>query len=165
MKGRRSQPPPGPPDKDTYCRLLKAALEPETPAAKARLAAALGALPDTAERIDIGIHADQDGEGFVNVMIHPVGPDLYVLNKAIAPRRTLFKTAMRDGKVHPPVPLVDPEEIDFDIFKAIWDVASEWTCGVWTLAAGPDHAKAGQVFFADDFDRVARPLNGPANAT
>lgn len=84
----------------------------------------------------IGIHPDQDGEGYFDVKVHLDGPDLFVLNKEIAEHRTLFEVRVLEGRLVPDVPLFDPDESSFPVADAIVDIAMEWVEGLWRELGG-----------------------------
>ena len=86
---------------------LREALWPEMGAAVMKMQQLLAALPDETEGIDIGIHPDPDQDGTFTVMAHVFGPDLYVLNKAVAPYRELVAVRFTAASPVPPVPIAE----------------------------------------------------------
>lgn len=77
------------------------------------------------------MHVDQDGEGFLSIRVHLSGPDLYVLNKAIASTAQLFDTTMTSEGLAPPLPLMSPGEDAFAVTDALCDCAVEWIRDRW----------------------------------
>lgn len=95
-----------------------------------------GILPIKTQAVEVGIHPVQDEDGMFSVMIHLRGPDLYVLNSAIAPYRELFDVKFIDGKLQPDVPIFDPEEVSFSVNDIIVEAAIGWIKQVWALSGG-----------------------------
>lgn len=93
-------------------------------------------LPEKAKSIEVGIHPNQDENGMFSVMAHLCGPDLYVLNKAIADYRLLFDVTFIEGKLKPNVPILDPEEVSFSINDLIVEVGIDWVKTIWDLSGG-----------------------------
>lgn len=93
-------------------------------------------LPEKAKSVDIGIHPNQDEDGMFSVMVHLCGPELYVLNKAIADYRLLFDVKFIGGKLQPNVPILDPDEVSFSINDLIVEVSIDWVKTVWDLSGG-----------------------------
>lgn len=93
-------------------------------------------LPEKAKSAEVGIHPNQDEDGMFSVMVHLCGPDLYVLNKAIADYRLLFDVKLIGGKLQPNVPILDPEEVSFSINDLIVEVSIDWVKSIWDLSGG-----------------------------
>jgi len=104
--------------------------------ARAQLAKLSGLVPAAAKSMEIVIFIDQDGEGFLDVRVSLVGPDLYALNKAIEEAAVLFETKVLDGEMVPPLPLVDPDEDELPVQDILTDCAADWLKVVWE---GVDH--------------------------
>ncbi|WP_370400747.1 DUF6389 family protein [Sulfitobacter sp. JB4-11] len=135
-----------PRDAAAYAGMLDTAFSAATDAAVRKISAACADLPQKATGLDIGVHVDQDGEGYVNVMLHVNGPDPYVLEKAIAPHREIFKSTHQ-----PPhgLPLFDPHDVNIDVYEAIAAGVERWITALWPQISGP--AVPVCVFLADDF--------------
>ena len=118
-------------DEPEYVTEVMAVLGRHVDEARARLAKLSGLLPATAKSMEIVIFIDQDGEGFLDVRASLVGPDLYVLNKAIEEAAVLFETKMVGGELVPPLPLVDPDEDELPVQDILTDCAAEWLRVVW----------------------------------
>lgn len=93
-------------------------------------------LPEKASAVEVGIHPTQDEEGIFSIMIHLRGPDLYVINKAIAPYRVLFDVKFIDGKLQPEVPLFDSDDMPFSVNDLIVGVSLDWIKQIWALSGG-----------------------------
>ncbi len=93
-------------------------------------------LPEKAKSVEVGIHPNQDEDGMFSVMVHLCGPDLYVLNKAIADYRLLFDVKLIGGKLQPNVPILDPNEVSFSINDLIVEVSIDWVKTIWDLSGG-----------------------------
>ncbi|HBS7955897.1 TPA: hypothetical protein MAS65_002827 [Klebsiella pneumoniae] len=93
-------------------------------------------LPEKAKSVEVGIHPNQDMDGMFSVMVHLCGPDLYVLNKAIADYRLLFDVKVIEGKLQPNVPILDPDEVSFSINDLIVEVSIDWVKTIWDLSGG-----------------------------
>ena len=119
-----------------YTDTLLAILRDHTAAAVDRLRAIDGAMPLKAQNVQILVHLPQDAEGLFSVVVHLGGPDLHVLNKAIADHRTLFDVAFVGAEVRPPVPLFDPFDQPFPVNDAIVTIAMIWLKEVWTALGG-----------------------------
>lgn len=82
------------------------------------------------------MHPSQDEDGQFSIMIHLIGPDLYVLNKAIEPYCELFDTLFVKNQVQPEVPLFDPDEASFSVNDSIVEVSINWIKQLWNLSGG-----------------------------
>ncbi len=100
-----------------------------------RLRAVVDALPDRAEEIVVTVFPDQDGEGTLDVVVSLDGPDAAVLDRAIAPHRTLFEVVHGDDGPVPDVPLVAPGREPYDARDVVVDTAADWVVDVWDAAA------------------------------
>ncbi len=119
-----------------YKAALKSILRAHTSPALEKLHAIKQSLPEKTRQLWVGIHPGQDGEGFFDVMVHLDGPDIYVLNKAIAPHRSLFEIRYVDGHMQPDVPMFDPDEPEFSVNDAIVDSCMEWIETLWPQLEG-----------------------------
>jgi hypothetical protein len=120
--------------REEYIREVQAVLNQHSQQATSRLAATLAALPPKTRKVDIEIFVDEDGEGFLTVRVGLDGPDLYVLNKAIAPHADLFRTRMTRDGFDPPLPVMDPGGETFSVHDTLADCASAWITSVWKQA-------------------------------
>ena len=59
------------------------------------------------------------------------GPDLYLLNKAIDEHADIFEVKMLDEGLVPPVPMVDRDDVDFEVNDTIVDIVAVWLRAVW----------------------------------
>ena len=84
--------------KTQYMIILKDILNRYTQDAIAKINRIKQILPEKARSVEVGIHPTQDEEGIFSIMIHLIGPDLYVLNKVIEPYRELFGIKFIDAK-------------------------------------------------------------------
>ena len=118
-------------DIDSYQQLLRTYLRQHRSAALAVLEKLDICLPEKARKITIMVHLPQDPDGTFTVMVHLDGPDLFVLNKAIAQCRVLFSTEIVDDKTATDLPLFDPFDLPFSVNDVIVDTASVWTGELW----------------------------------
>ena len=118
-------------DRENYCREVKAVLDSHIDQIRDRFHTTLMTLPEKAKEIIIGVHVDQDGEGFLTIRVHLVGPDLYVLNEAISGTAGLFDTVMTATGFDPPLPVMSPGENDFSVSDALADCAIQWLESHW----------------------------------
>ena len=88
-------------------------------------------LPEKVEEIVIGVHVDQDGEGFLTIRVHLAGPDLVVLNKVVSATANLFDTRMTATGFDPPLPLMSPGEDEFSVRDVLADCAIAWLASRW----------------------------------
>lgn len=115
-------------------------------------------LPAKTRMMMIRIHPGQSEEGFFDVHIHLDGPDLYVLNKAIAPYRLLFEVSCIDGPMIPDVPMLDAENAGFSVNDAIVDVCMDWVEELWSQSEGID--VPAQMFGDEGYGSVSeKPLH------
>ena len=117
--------------REEYIQQVKAVLDAHTERAANRLAAALAAVPPKAQKVEIQIFVDQDGEGFLDVRVGLVGPDLFVLNRAIADHAELFGTRMTEEGLEPALPLMEPGGEAFSVRDTLSDCAATWLPKVW----------------------------------
>lgn len=122
-------------DAATHARLVRAHLDAATPEAVRRLRAVVDALPDRAEEIVVTVFPDQDGEGTFDVVVSLDGPDAAVLDRAIAPHRSLFEVVHGEDGPVPGVPLVAPGRAPYDARDVVVDTAADWVVEVWDAAA------------------------------
>lgn len=119
-----------------YKIVLGSILLTQTSSALEKLHAIKQSLPEKTRQLLVGVHPGQDGEGFFDVMVHLDGPDIHVLNKAIAPYRSLFEIRCIDGRMQPDVPMFDPDEPEFSVNDAIVDTCMEWIEALWQQLEG-----------------------------
>lgn len=121
------------------------------------LAAAQGLLPERARGLEIGLHLSQDRDGGFDIVLHAVGPDLHVLNKAIGPHRTLFsgRTFTVEGRPAN-LPAVDLDHPPFDVCGVIIDESFDWAAGLWQRHGRADFAVPVDVFAEDGWTHVLR---------
>src|SRR4051812_27983768 len=120
--------------RDDYVRQVEGVLAEYTARAAKQLAAALALVPPNARKVEIEIFVDQDGEGFLDVRVTLDGPDLVVLNRAIASHAELFGTRMTPTGLDPALPLMEPGGEDFSVHDALTDCAAAWVSEVWRQA-------------------------------
>ena len=92
-------------DETAYRAALRATLDAHDGPALERIRALLAALPEAAREIHVVVFPDQDGEGAFSVHVSLDGPDLYVLNRAIEPHRTLFEVIHGEEGFEPDLPM------------------------------------------------------------
>lgn len=117
--------------RDEYSRQVDQVLESHNESAKSHLRSALALIPPATRRIAFDIFVDQDGEGFLHVRLGLEGPELYVLNKAIAPHAELFGTKMTEDGFDPPLPLMCSRGEAFSVHDALTDCAAGWVVRLW----------------------------------
>ena len=113
-------------EKEEYISQVTQVLDSSSQDIKEKFHDALGAIPEKAKSIAVCVFTDQEGEGFLDIRISLDGPDLYNLNKEIKDNADLFETKIVEGKVEPPMPLLDPFDLDFDSADTLVDTASSW---------------------------------------
>lgn len=121
---------------DEYKTTLQSILSAHTPETLERLTAIKHSLPQKARQVTVGVHPGQGEEGFFDIVVHLEGPDLYVLNKAIAAHRFLFEVKCIDGKMQPNVPTFYSNEVGFSVNDVIVDTCMEWIEGLWQMLGG-----------------------------
>ncbi|WP_222937177.1 DUF6389 family protein [Pseudoxanthomonas mexicana] len=119
-------------DEEHYCREVRAVLDSRIDQIASRLQITLQTLPAKAKEVIIGVHVDQDGEGFLTARVHLAGPDLYVLNRSIAETAELFGTVMTATGFEPPLPVMSPGEDAFSVSDALADCAIQWFESRWS---------------------------------
>jgi hypothetical protein len=117
--------------REEYIQKVEAVLNQYSHQAASRLAATFADLPPKTRKVNIEIFIDEDGEGFLTVRVVLDGPDLYVLNKAIAPHAELFGTCMTREGFDPPLPLMEPGEETFSVHDTLSDCAAAWITSIW----------------------------------
>lgn len=122
--------------KTEYTTILQSILNMHTQDAIAKINSIKPILPEKARSVEVGIHPTQDEEGMFSIMIHLIGPDLNVLNKAIEPYRELFDVKFIENKLQPEVPLFDPYETPFSVNDLIVEVSIDWLKQIWNLSGG-----------------------------
>lgn len=116
--------------RDEYIVAVDTVLQPRTRDAAAVLGHALKLLPAKTRSVELMIFVDDDGEGFLNVQVYLEGPDLFILNKAIAEYCSLFSVTMQESGFEPPLPLMC-SSTDFSVCDVLTDCAAKWLRSVW----------------------------------
>ena len=95
----------------------------------------LSILPAETKELHVIISPGQDGEGIFDVFISLIGPDLYVLNKAIRDHFRLFTPKHTQNGIEPWIPTFDlfddTLDIDFAVNDAVVDVVLPWLENLW----------------------------------
>ena len=117
-----------------YVTKVRSILNEHSADAKAQLTKLPELLPEKTKAIEITIFMDQDGEGFLTVRIALVGPDLYVLNKAIDECALLFESKIVDGAMVPDLPMMDSFDEEFSVHNALSNCAATWLVEVCDTA-------------------------------
>lgn len=140
---------------EAYRKALKAQFALSHERTGAALTAALQNIPDNARELHIGVHLSQDGEGGFDIMLHAIGPDLYVLNKALGPNRILFsgRTFAFEGRPAN-VPGFDSLDPPFEIEQVIADEAFAWMDLLWHMFGQTGLAIPVDVFAEDGWTEV-----------
>lgn len=138
-------------DEKTYARILLKVLREHSAEAQEKLRKAISALPDRANAMEVGVHTAQDGDGIFSIVIHLLGPDLYVLNKAIRDYGLLFDVRYQDGALIPEVPLFDPSVTEFEVNDVIVDTSLIWLKELFSDYVGFPEALPVTVFGADGY--------------
>ncbi len=120
-------------DETAYRTALRATLDAHDDPALERIRALLAALPEAAREIHVFVFPDQDSEGAFSVHVSLDGPDLYVLNKAIEPHRTLFEVVHGEEGFEPDLPMFGRDP-GFSVQDAIVDTAADWIEALWLRA-------------------------------
>ena len=141
-------------DQAHYCREVKAVLDSRLDQIRGRIQATFLALPEKAKEITLGVHVDQDGEGFLTIQVHLTGPDLYVINKAISGTATIFDTVMTRIGLDPPLPLMSPGTDDFSVADALADCAIEWLESHWLAFQAPPVSLPISIASMDDYGSI-----------
>lgn len=106
-------------------------------------------LPSNALGIQIGVHPNQEPDGFFSVLIHLDGPDLYALNRAIQDHRYLFHVRHVGVQIEPQVPIFEPYETDFEVNDVIVDTCIVWLKEIWADFGGTT-ANLPAIVFGED---------------
>ena len=114
-----------------YQEELQAVLADHSADATRRIQQLLSRIPAQTRSLVFEVFPTQDADGCFDVRATLAGPDLYVLNQAIADRADIFEVSFTDTGVEPVVPLVDPEDVDFDVNDTIVDVVAMWLRAIW----------------------------------
>lgn len=110
---------------------LSSLLAQHSDAVRTKLPLLLASLPERATRLDLQVFPAQDGDGFFTVRASVDGPDLYVINKAIDEHAELFDAKYTEAGVEPPIPIVDPFDVDYPVNDIVVDCAAVWLQSVW----------------------------------
>lgn len=110
---------------------LQAVLAEHSSEAARRIQSTLTRIPPQARALAFEVFTSQDGEGMFSVRAALDGPDLYLLNKAIDQTADIFEVQMLETGLEPAVPMVDRDEVDFEVNDTIVDTVAAWLRGVW----------------------------------
>ena len=141
--------------RDEYIQQVERVLSEHTAQAATQLAASLALVPPKTRKVDIEIFVDQDGEGFLDVRVSLDGPDLFVLNRAIASHADLFGTRMTPGGLVPALPLMEARGETFSVHDALTDCAASWVASVWRQADRRDFRLPVTVVSHDGYGTTA----------
>jgi hypothetical protein len=119
--------------RDEYIQKVNAVLNEHTAQAAQRLGAALACIPAKTQKVEIVIFVDQDGEGCLDVRVTLTGPDLSVLNRAIAGHAELFGTRMTQTGFDPALPVMPARYKSFSVHDTLTDCAASWLPAVWSM--------------------------------
>ena len=113
-------------EKDEYISEVLKVLDSHSAEIKRKFEDALDSLPPKTVAVDVNVFSDQDGEGFLNIRVSLDGPDLYVLNREIKKKASLFDTVMGSDGFEPPLPVLDPFDVEFESADTLVDTATRW---------------------------------------
>lgn len=141
-----------------YAQDLKRALQAAEANALDLATKAVRSAPSKVEILDVGIHMDQEASGHLTLMIHPIGPDSFVLNKAIADFRTLF-----DGKVPTGLEPGGPFEQVEAVVAVATEVCADWAADLWRKLPADLRDTPATVTFSEEAlaEPVSRWIGGP----
>ncbi len=122
-----------------------------SPRASTALANLLQHIPDNAIGLEIAIHPDQDGEGTFAIHARLTGPDQHVLNKAVAEFADLLSVKHTPSGPEPPVPLLDPFDVDFVVQDVVAQCCTELIRRAWLALGNPEFSLPVTVVNADMF--------------
>jgi hypothetical protein len=108
-----------------------AALVRHSDAARAKILHLLETLPERATQLDFVVFPSQDGDGFFTIRASVEGPDLYLINRAIESHADLLDTKYTESGVEPPIPIVDPFDVEFAVNDLLVDCVARWLHHVW----------------------------------
>jgi len=117
-----------------YRSELRKILDENSAAALSHLNTALQAIPTKAQSIELIIFPDQDREGTFSLSVSLSGPDLHILNKAIADSADIISVKYTDRGLEPKVLLMDPFNSDFEVNDVLADVVDNWLKTIWSQA-------------------------------
>jgi hypothetical protein len=137
--------------KDKFIAELAAALGTHTDAARDQLARLLTAIPAQATELQLEVFPSQDGDGFFAIRAGVVGPDLYVINKAIDKYADMFAPRYNETGVEPPIPMVHPEGVNYCVNDILVDCAAKWLQAVWQSLGDVDCQVPVVVIGHDDY--------------
>ena len=141
--------------RDEYIQKVEAVLNEHTVQAASRLSAALALVPLKTKEVDIEIFVDEEGEGFLDVQVNLMGPDLHVLNRAIADYAELFETHMTEEDIMiPPLPRMAYKGETFSVQDTLADCAASWLCRVWENTERGDFHLPVTVVVHDDYGTI-----------
>lgn len=143
-------------DQEHYCREVSAVLDSRVSQIVSRLKTTFQSLPRETEEVTIGVHVDQDGEGFLTVRVHLAGPDLYVLNRSISQTAELFGTVVTIDGFEPPLPLMSPGEDEFSVSDVLADCAIQWLHSCWSSLATPVISVPISIASMDGYGSIGR---------
>lgn len=142
-------------DKDAYRHSLLAILRAHSAQARAALRAGGGTVAGRARnpgrRAQVGAHPNQEQDGLFVPLVHSDGPDLHVLNKAIAPHRRLFEFGYDNGHLAPELALFDPQDPGppFAVDDAIVGIVLDGLPALWRGLGGVGAALPAETIAGD----------------
>ncbi|MEK6236933.1 MAG: DUF6389 family protein [Planctomycetales bacterium] len=108
----------------------------------------IAALPDKATCLNLEVFTSQDQDGFFTVRASVDGPDLYVLDKAIAQHALIFEARSTEFGAEPPIPIVWAN-VGFPVNDTVVDCAAKWLQAVWE-SLGPMECRVPIVVLGHD---------------
>ena len=139
---------------DEFIADLSASLDRHSHAVRSQLLRLLAAIPARATRLDLQVFPAQDGDGFFTIRASVDGPDLYVINKSIDAHADLFDPKYTETGVEPPIPIVDPFDVEYPVNDIVVDCAAKWLENAWRSLGTVDCPIPVAVVGHDDFGTV-----------
>jgi hypothetical protein len=139
---------------EEFIAQLLASLEKHSDTARETILRLLASLPQKVARLDLEVFPSQDGDGFFTIRASVDGPDLYVINKAIKANADLFGPRYTENGIEPPIPIVNPFEVEFPVNDVIVDCAAKWLQGIWDSLDPPTCPIPVQIIGHDDYGTV-----------
>jgi len=113
----------------------------------------IGMIPEKANELTLDIHPGQENDGYFEIQASLEGPDLFTLNKQIEDVASIFDVKYGANGFEPPIPMVDSDSVDWDVYLVSCKTSMEWLKKIWDENF-QDIKLPTSIVVADDFGNV-----------
>jgi hypothetical protein len=121
---------------DQFITELRTVLDRHADAARDALRRLVPCIPEKARALHLMVFTNQEGDGQFDVFGSIDGPDHYFINKQIADVKDIFTVRNTEDGFAPPVPMVDPFDVEFAVNDTVVQCVAKWLREIWRTTDG-----------------------------